>query len=150
MTPSPMTTVCTRRSSLHRPLKLDMHIEWSNAGFYYIYYTHARTHIRHPHPQQTHTHTRTHAHARTHPRTHPPTPAPPPPPTHTEEEEIQVSLDRSEVVYCCEKRCGFFAFFLRSSIGGVAYVTVLNSPATWTATFRLRAYKCMLVIFVLP
>ena len=32
----------------------------------------------------------------------------------------------------------FFSFFLRSSIGGVAYVTVFNSPATWAATFRLR------------
>ena len=31
-----------------------------------------------------------------------------------------------------------FSFFLRSSIGGVAYVTVLNSSATWAATFRLR------------
>ena len=45
----------------------------------------------------------------------------------------------------------FFSFFLRSFIGGVAYVTVFNSPATWAATFQaLRGYKCMLVIFVFP
>ena len=44
----------------------------------------------------------------------------------------------------------FSFFFLRSSIGGVAYVTVSNSSATWAATFRLRGYKCMLVIFVFP
>ena len=44
-----------------------------------------------------------------------------------------------------------FLFFLRSSIGGVvAYVTGFNSSATWAATFRLRGYKCMLVIFVFP
>ena len=30
---------------------------------------------------------------------------------------------------------------LRFSIGGVAYVTVFNSSATWAATFRLRGYK---------
>ena len=43
----------------------------------------------------------------------------------------------------------FFEFFsLRSSIGGVAYVTVFNSSATWAATiFHLWGYKCMLVIF---
>ena len=35
----------------------------------------------------------------------------------------------------------FSAFFLRSSTGGVAYVTVFNSSATWAATFRLRGYK---------
>ena len=39
-------------------------------------------------------------------------------------------------------------FFLRSSLGGVAYVTIFNSSATWAATFYLRGYKCMLVIFV--
>ena len=44
----------------------------------------------------------------------------------------------------------FFLFFLHSSIGGVAYVTVLYSPATWAATFRLRGYKYMLAIFVFP
>ena len=33
-------------------------------------------------------------------------------------------------------------FFLRSSVGGVAYVTVFNSSDTWAATFRLREYKC--------
>ena len=38
-------------------------------------------------------------------------------------------------------------FFLRSSI---AYVTVFNSSAIWAATFRLRRYKCMLVIFMFP
>ena len=38
--------------------------------------------------------------------------------------------------------------FLRSSIGGVAYVTIFNSAATWAATFRLRGFKGMLVIFV--
>ena len=43
-----------------------------------------------------------------------------------------------------------FSFFLRSSIGGVAYVTVFNSSATWAATFHLRGYKCMLAIFVFP
>ena len=42
----------------------------------------------------------------------------------------------------------FLFFFLHSSIGGVAYVTLVNSSATWAATFRLRGYKCMLVIFV--
>ena len=41
-------------------------------------------------------------------------------------------------------------FFLRSSVRGVAYVTVFNSSATRAATFRLQGYKCMLVIFVLP
>ena len=41
-------------------------------------------------------------------------------------------------------------FFLRSSIGGVAYVTIFNSSATWAATFHLWGYKCMLVIFVFP
>ena len=30
------------------------------------------------------------------------------------------------------------SFFLRSSIGGVAHVTVFNSSATWAATFHLR------------
>ena len=44
----------------------------------------------------------------------------------------------------------FFFFFLRSSIGGVAYVAVFNSSATWAATFRLRGYKCMLAIVVFP
>ena len=39
---------------------------------------------------------------------------------------------------------------LRSSIGGVVYVTIFNSSAIWAATFRLRGYKCMLVIFVFP
>ena len=43
-----------------------------------------------------------------------------------------------------------FSFLLRSSIGGLAYVTVFNSSATWATTFRLREYKCMLVIFVFP
>ena len=42
----------------------------------------------------------------------------------------------------------FWIFFLRSSIGGVAYVTVFNLSATWAAAFRLRGYKCMLVIVV--
>ena len=45
-------------------------------------------------------------------------------------------------------------FFLRSFLhrrGTVAYVTVLNSSAAiWAATFRLRGYKCMRVIFVFP
>ena len=42
----------------------------------------------------------------------------------------------------------FFSFFflLRYSIEGVAYVTVFNSSGTWAATFRLRGYKCVLVI----
>ena len=31
---------------------------------------------------------------------------------------------------------------------GVAHVAVFNSSATWAATFFLRGYKCMLVIFV--
>ena len=31
-------------------------------------------------------------------------------------------------------------FFLRSSIGGVAYVNVFNSSATWAATFHLRGH----------
>ena len=44
----------------------------------------------------------------------------------------------------------FLSFFLRSSIGGVAYVTIYNSSATWAATIRLWGYKCMLVIFVFP
>ena len=35
----------------------------------------------------------------------------------------------------------FLLFFPRSSIGGVAYVIVVNSSATWAATFRLREYK---------
>ena len=43
---------------------------------------------------------------------------------------------------------GFFFFFsLRSSI---AYMIVFNSPSTWAATFRLRGYKRMLIIFVFP
>ena len=46
--------------------------------------------------------------------------------------------------------CLFPPFFLRSSIGGGAYVTVCNSPATSAAKFRLRGYKRMLVIFVFP
>ena len=41
-------------------------------------------------------------------------------------------------------------FIFRSCIGGVAYVAVFNSSATWAATFRLRGYKRMLVIFALP
>ena len=41
--------------------------------------------------------------------------------------------------------CGFF---LRSSIGGVAYVTVFNSSVTWPATFRLRGYKCICWLFL--
>ena len=46
----------------------------------------------------------------------------------------------------------FFSFFLRSSIGGggVLCDRFFNSSATWAATFRLRGYNCMLVIFVLP
>ena len=32
----------------------------------------------------------------------------------------------------------FLSFFLRSPIGGVAYVTVFNSFDTWAATFRLN------------
>ena len=45
----------------------------------------------------------------------------------------------------------FFLFFLRSSIGGVTYVTVLNSSAIWAATFPSSGVqKCMLVIFVFP
>ena len=45
-----------------------------------------------------------------------------------------------------------FPFLLRSSIGGegIAYGTVFNSSATWADAFRLRGYKCMLVIFVFP
>ena len=39
-----------------------------------------------------------------------------------------------------------FSFFLRSSIGRVAYMMVFNSPATWAATFRLRK-KCLFVVF---
>ena len=39
-------------------------------------------------------------------------------------------------------------FVPRSSIGGVAYVTVLIPPPHWAATFLLRRYKCMLVISV--
>ena len=44
------------------------------------------------------------------------------------------------------------SLYVRSSIGGVAYVTVFNSSATWAATFRLQGYnyKCMLVIFAFP
>ena len=42
----------------------------------------------------------------------------------------------------------FFRFFMCSSIGGLAYVTVFNSSATWAGTLRLRGYKCMLVIFM--
>ena len=42
----------------------------------------------------------------------------------------------------------FFFFFCLPPIGGVAYVTVFNSSASWAATFNLRGYKCMLVIFV--
>ena len=34
-----------------------------------------------------------------------------------------------------------FSIFLRSSIRGVAYVTVFNSSATWVATFRLRGVQ---------
>ena len=42
-------------------------------------------------------------------------------------------------------------FFLRSSIGGVACVTVFNSSATtWAATFRLSGVLVMLVVFELP
>ena len=37
----------------------------------------------------------------------------------------------------------FFSSFLRSSIGGVACVTVINSSATWAATFHV--YKCILL-----
>ena len=46
--------------------------------------------------------------------------------------------------------CTFISLSLRSSIGGVAYVIVFNFSATRAATFRLRGFKCMLVIFVLP
>ena len=54
------------------------------------------------------------------------------------------------VVYFSQPIVMIFSFFLRSFIGGVAYVTVFNSLATWAATFRLRGYKCMLVIVVFP
>ena len=37
---------------------------------------------------------------------------------------------------------------MRSSTGGVGYVTVFNTSATWAATFRLRGYECMLVFFL--
>ena len=50
-------------------------------------------------------------------------------------------------VYNCIFRSDIF---LRSSIGGLAYVTVFNSSVTWAATFHLWGYKCMLVIFVFP
>ena len=43
--------------------------------------------------------------------------------------------------FCNNERYSFFIFFLRSSIGGVAYVTVFNSSVTWAATFRLRWQK---------
>ena len=43
-----------------------------------------------------------------------------------------------------------FLLLLRSSTGGVAYLTVFNSSATCASTFRLQGYKCMLVIFVFP
>ena len=46
--------------------------------------------------------------------------------------------------------CRSFSFFLHSSIGGLAYVTIFNSSATWAATFCLWGYKCMLVIFMFP
>ena len=42
------------------------------------------------------------------------------------------------------------SFFVRYSIGGVVYVTVFNSSATWADTFHLRGYKCMPVIFRFP
>ena len=47
-----------------------------------------------------------------------------------------------------KKRIVRVSYCLRSFIGGVAYVTVFNSSATWA--FRFRGYKCMLVISVFP
>ena len=44
----------------------------------------------------------------------------------------------------------FFSFHSAFLLGGVAYVTIFNSSATWATTFHLRGYKCMLVIFVFP
>ena len=58
---------------------------------------------------------------------------------------------RAGCAHCALKKSECFCFFfLRSSIWGVAYVTVFKSSATWVATFRLRGYKSMLVIFKLP
>ena len=60
-------------------------------------------------------------------------------------------LDPREM-HVCAWRKGFLFFLscVPPQEGGVAYVTVFNSSATWAATFRLRGYKYMLVVFVFP
>ena len=64
------------------------------------------------------------------------------------------SNERASIIEHVIWKCNCIRLFwkknLRSSIGSVEYVTVLNFSATWAATFRLRGYKCMLVIFVFP
>ena len=58
----------------------------------------------------------------------------------------------SQSVMLCDKPCCFFPrFFLCSSIGGVVYVAVFKYSSTaWAATFRLRGYKYLHIIFVFP
>ena len=60
---------------------------------------------------------------------------PPPPPTG------RGALGYQSFILCKPVVCQnwiFLSFFLRSSIGGVVYVTVFKSSTTWAATFRLR------------
>ena len=74
---------------------------------------------------------------------------------------ISTELDTLKVVLTLvKKNCSshqfqpliFSVLSPRSSVGGVARVTVFNSSTTWAATLCLWGYnyKCMLVIFVFP
>ena len=52
---------------------------------------------------------------------------------------------RSFLTACVCFLCVSVCLFLRSSIGGVAYLTVFNPSATWAATFRLGGL-CVLIL----
>ena len=55
-------------------------------------------------------------------------------------ENARMLFSTGEAIHFTEVIMGssfFLSFFLHSSIGGVAFVTVFNSSATWAATFRL-------------